>query len=1141
MKRFVLLSVLLITACSGSLWAYNFAVNGIYYNSSSGNKATVTYQSSSYNSYSGRVTIPSSVTYSGTTYTVTAIGNSAFRNSTNLTSVSIPSTVTTIDSYAFYGCSSLATISLPNSVTSVGSYAFEGCASITSPLRNSTVFAYMPKTYTGSYTIPSGITAVARYAFCGCTGLTYVSIPNSVTDISGSDFNGCTGITQPLYNSTRFVFLPRSFSGSYTIPSAIQVITQEAFSGCSALTSVTIPNSVTTIGSHAFIYCTSLTTVTIPSSVSTLGSYPFMCCNGLTSIYFKRFTPPSDITWLLWTEDLVLYVPCGATQGYRTALRSSNDSISEWNVFQLDAQSADTRYGTASVTQQFYCSQPGIITATTTAEHYHFAKWNDDNTSNPRTITTLTSDITYLAIFEIDKHTITANAVNGSIIGGGTYDYGTSVTLTATPNAHYHFVRWNDNNTSNPRTVSVTGNKTYIAVFGIDSHTITTTHSGSGTVTGGGSYNYGSNATLTATPDAHYHFTGWTDGNTSNPRTVSVTGDKTYKANFVIDSHTITTTKSGSGTVTGGGSYYYGSNATLTATPSAHYHFVRWDDNNTSNPRTVSVTGNMTYKAIFEIDSHTISVGGTNGTVTGGGTYNYGSTATLTAIHNDHYHFVRWNDNDTSNPRTITVNGNKTYTAYFEIDKHTISATPSNGGSVNGVGIYNYGSSVTLTAIPNAHYHFIGWSDGETATSRTVNVYADYNYTAYFEIDQHTISTYASAGGRAIGGGTYDYGTSVTITAIPNDHYHFVNWSDGVTDSLRNVTILADKTYIANFEIDQHTITTDESGGGSVIGGGTYNYGTNVTVTAIPDDHYHFIYWSDGVTDSSRTITVIEEKTYTAFFDIDSHIVTAEQSDGGTVIGGGIYDYGDTVSLVAIPDAHYHFVSWTDGDTSIVRTITVIRDSSFAANFEIDRLTLTSSSANCTIDSLGTYDYGTIVTLTVLPDNHYHFVRWEDNSSTNPVRTVQVTADIDFEVEIWIDSFDIQVYSSDGRAKVTGNGRYEYNTLVTLVAYPKEGYRFVQWSDSSVYNPYIFEAVENLNISAECEAVTEVGNATDNITFYYAGDFVYNPEGEMLYLYSSDGKLITTSDADIDITALPKGIYFVSNGKGSHVKIAHIR
>lgn len=135
--------------------------------------------------------------------------------------------------------------------------------------------------------------------------------------------------------------------------------------------------------------------------------------------------------------------------------------------------------------------------------------------------------------------------------------------------------------------------------------TATSANSAQGTVSGSGTYTSGSTATLTATPASGYHFDHWQDGNTQNPRTITVTGDATYTAYFEANPpavYTITATSavSGQGTVSGGGNYVEGSIVTLTATPVTGYHFDHWQDGNTQNPRTITVTGDATYTAYFE-------------------------------------------------------------------------------------------------------------------------------------------------------------------------------------------------------------------------------------------------------------------------------------------------------------------------------------------------------------------------------------------------------------------------------------------------------------------------------------------------------------------------------------------------------------
>ena len=193
-----------------SSYAAGTEIDGIHYELNSSTKtASVTYTGSSGNynpsstAYTGSITIPASVNYSGTTYSVTSIEYAAFRGCTGLTSITIPSSVTTIGNHAFEDCTGLTSITIPSSVTSIGDLAFDGC-----------------------------------------TGLTSITIPNSVTSIGWGAFSGCTGLT------------------SITIPSSVTSIEDYAFSGCTGLTSITIPSSVTSIGDWAFYDCTGLTSIT---------------------------------------------------------------------------------------------------------------------------------------------------------------------------------------------------------------------------------------------------------------------------------------------------------------------------------------------------------------------------------------------------------------------------------------------------------------------------------------------------------------------------------------------------------------------------------------------------------------------------------------------------------------------------------------------------------------------------------------------------------------------------------------------------------------------------------------------------------------------------------------------------------------
>ena len=192
--------------------AVEVEINGLWYNvDTSGSTAQVIKYKSS--EYTGNISIPNSVTYSGKSYSVTSIGQSAFEYCFGLTSITLPNSVTSIGDGAFSGCEYLSSINIPNSLTFIGEGAFYHCSALSSII------------------IPNGVTSISSYTFGECHGLTSITIPNSVTSIG-----------------------------------------QEAFWNCDVLTAITIPSGVTAIGESAFDRCHRLTSITInkdtPISIS---------------------------------------------------------------------------------------------------------------------------------------------------------------------------------------------------------------------------------------------------------------------------------------------------------------------------------------------------------------------------------------------------------------------------------------------------------------------------------------------------------------------------------------------------------------------------------------------------------------------------------------------------------------------------------------------------------------------------------------------------------------------------------------------------------------------------------------------------------------------------------------------------------
>lgn len=269
-QSFITILLTVLMSMTGTkAFAYDIAVpnsDGVYicyvWANSEKTELAVTYSSySTYtgrysNYYSGNVVIPESVIYEGNSYKVTSIGEHAFVECKNLTSVTIPNSITSIKFRAFWCCTSLTSVSIPSSVTSIGSDAFEGCSGLT------------------AITISNGAISIGSGAFHLCKLLTSVTIPNSVTTIGSSAFSGCSSLP--------FI----------SIPNSVTSIGDCAFLGCSSLTSVAIPQSVTSIGENAFTGCSNLTSVIIGSGVTSIGKDAFSKTNLKKTIWLTN-TPPS--------------------------------------------------------------------------------------------------------------------------------------------------------------------------------------------------------------------------------------------------------------------------------------------------------------------------------------------------------------------------------------------------------------------------------------------------------------------------------------------------------------------------------------------------------------------------------------------------------------------------------------------------------------------------------------------------------------------------------------------------------------------------------------------------------------------------------------------------------------------------------
>ena len=430
-----ILTLICTLLCANVLLAQTrFYVGDLQYQVTSTNPAEVMVYY--YQNNPTTVNIPETVSYEGTTYSVTSIGYGALWGCSNLTSVTIGNSVTSIGECAFGYCYNLTSVTIPNSVTSIGDYAFGECYDLT------------------SITIPNSVTSIGAQAFYYCSSLTSITIPNSVTSIGEQAFRNCYDLTSiTIGNSVTSIgnsaFYYCSSLTSIDIPNSVTSIGNLAFGNCSSLTSITIPNSVTSIGEWAFYNCSSLTYMTIEMSsipsnlfiidedsttpfplqnltlgenVTSIASGVFNNCSFLQNVTCLATTPPTlaDNTVFPYPNIATLTVPCGTLEAYSAP-------TSFWNMFFMGRISEDGYEVVVTANDNAFGSvavESDCSTATLTAtasDCYEFLRWNDGNTENPRLVS-LSSDTAFTAIFsEVIHNTI----INASINPGETYtEYG---------------------------------------------------------------------------------------------------------------------------------------------------------------------------------------------------------------------------------------------------------------------------------------------------------------------------------------------------------------------------------------------------------------------------------------------------------------------------------------------------------------------------------------------------------------------------------------------------------------------------------------------------------------------------------------------------------------------------------------------
>lgn len=212
----------------------------------------------------------------------------------------------------------------------------------------------------------------------------------------------------------------------------------------------------------------------------------------------------------------------------------------------------------------------------------------------------------------------------------------------------------------------------------------------------------------------------------------------------------------------------------------------------------------------------------------------------------------------------------------------TANAVPEEGGTVTGGGAYWIGETCTLQAVANEGYTFVDWTENgqQVSTEPTLSIFVmeSHDLQANFSVDSYEVSVEAQPeeGGTVAGTGIYDYGTTVTVSAIPNEHFEFVNWTeDGVMVSNSaeyTFTLNRSRHLVANFAHESFTVsaTVLPANAGVIEGLGNYVYGQTATLIALPNANYEFLEWTEnGAFVSNQTsfsFVVTQNRVFNAYF-----------------------------------------------------------------------------------------------------------------------------------------------------------------------------------------------------------------------------------------------------------------------------------
>ena len=839
------------------------------------------------------------------------------------------------------------------------------------------------------------------------------------------------------------------------------------------------------------------------------------------------------------------------------------------------------------------------------SSNYKFVDWTENgvHASDSMIYTfTVTRSRHLVANFTLQTYDIIVEAEpqqGGNVFGGG-YGivYGTDTSVTAVANPHFNFWKWTEEGVTvcsdSYFPFSASHSCTLVAHFTAETYLINLSASPStaGSVSGGGTYTYGTPITVSATPDSCHYFVNWTE----NGDTVSTTPDYSFEveeprnlvANFapLIYNVTAIANISSGGTFTGTGlNIPCGTEITVCATPNVGYIFDYWIENGITiaydSCITFTVLEDHNLTAHFTFLTYTIELRKDplpGGQVWGDGIFPADSTITVHAQANPGFAFQKWTEFGQTvsldAAYTFQVTQSRILTAHFITPTYHIdlAVNPSGvGGSANVVG----GSSTnipyeawrTIKATPAAHFVFVNWTEnGVHFSSNAVDsfpVIRNYNLVANFRLETCNInlSRTPEEGGYTTGAASnIPYGTPITVRAHNNLNYYFVKWTeDGITVNTQadwDFTVLGSRDLVAHFARKNFTITLweDTPDGGSTAGGGTFPADTIITVTATVKPNYVFAGWFEygvRVWDSAvYTFPVTRNRDLYAKFELAKYniLVSPSPIQGGNVDGGGIFTYGDTITVWASSKEFFKFVNWTEEGKPVSvdsnYKFSVVKNRDLVANFtSVQHLVTLKANPHegGDVEGGGSYFHNSDIIVHAISKVGYVFVNWTENDqevSQNADLPLTITQPRTLVANFVRKDVDVttEAYPIEGGTTSGGGLNIPIGQEVTVVAKPNPEYRFVYWTkEEQVVHPeeeYSFFAMESCHLVAHFTkieyTITLSANPSEWGTVYGGGIFPYgdtitvhatpNPTYSFLNWTENDVVVSTAADYKFMVT-----------------------